>query len=344
MVIRRTAYARAGLAGNPSDGYHGRTLSTVIQNYRATATVSPAEALRVDAGAQEEGLQFADLSALVAHIGFHGYPVAHRLAIASLKRFHEYVQSHAVGAGEGRFCVQYESDIPFQVGFGGSSAIVIAILRALFDFHRIEIPQPVLPAIALDVETRELGVTAGLQDRVVQVYGGCVYMDFDADRLERDGHGMYEPIDPAYLPPLFVAHRRNASDASDATHRDLRDRWTRGDPTVRRAMTDFAELATAFRAALIAGDRSAMKQIMNENYDLRSAICPIRPGDAELVRVARAAGASAKFCGSGGAIVGIHDDERMYEAVADAMHKIGACILKPTLGGSGDTLRRDGRP
>lgn len=32
---------------------------------------------------------------------------------------------------------------------------------------------------------------AGLQDRVLQVYQGCVYMDFDKALLEKDGHGLY---------------------------------------------------------------------------------------------------------------------------------------------------------
>jgi hypothetical protein len=35
----------------------------------------------------------------------------------------------------------------------------------------------------------ELGITAGLQDRVIQVYGGLVYMDFERGLVERHGHG-----------------------------------------------------------------------------------------------------------------------------------------------------------
>jgi glucuronokinase len=35
QIIRRRAYARAGLLGNPSDGYHGKTLSFSIRNFWA---------------------------------------------------------------------------------------------------------------------------------------------------------------------------------------------------------------------------------------------------------------------------------------------------------------------
>lgn len=40
----------------------------------------------------------------------------------------------------------------------------------------------------------ELGINAGLQDRVIQIYNGCVYMDFDRELMERQGHGAYEYI------------------------------------------------------------------------------------------------------------------------------------------------------
>ncbi len=34
-LLRRRACARAGLMGNPSDGYHGKTLSILVRNYFA---------------------------------------------------------------------------------------------------------------------------------------------------------------------------------------------------------------------------------------------------------------------------------------------------------------------
>ena len=43
------------------------------------------------------------------------------------------------------------------------------------------------PNLILNVEVDELHINAGLQDRVVQVYGGVVCMDFAKDLMERDG-------------------------------------------------------------------------------------------------------------------------------------------------------------
>ena len=34
-IIRRRAYARAGLIGNPSDGYHGKTIAVLVRQFFA---------------------------------------------------------------------------------------------------------------------------------------------------------------------------------------------------------------------------------------------------------------------------------------------------------------------
>lgn len=74
-----------------------------------------------------------------------------------------------------------------QVGLAGSSAILTAALRAVLRFYgfgaedkaaAIGLSRDVLPAFVLGVESDELGIAAGLQDRVVQSYEGAVHMDF----------------------------------------------------------------------------------------------------------------------------------------------------------------------
>ena len=39
MVIRRTAYSRSGLVGNPSDIFGGKVISLLFDAFRAQATV-----------------------------------------------------------------------------------------------------------------------------------------------------------------------------------------------------------------------------------------------------------------------------------------------------------------
>lgn len=75
----------------------------------------------------------------------------------------------------------------FQTGLSGSSAIVCAALNCLLDYYNVRnlIKVEIRPKLVLSAE-EELGIVAGLQDRVAQVYGGLVYMvrRIDIDVLE----------------------------------------------------------------------------------------------------------------------------------------------------------------
>jgi glucuronokinase len=78
-------------------------------------------------------------------------------------------------------------------------------------------------------------------------------------------------------------------------------------------MRRFAELAEEAHDALLAGDQKAIGPLMDENFDLRRSICRLPSLQVEMIGTARAAGASAKFAGSGGAIVGTYDNQKTLE-------------------------------
>ena len=50
-----------------------------------------------------------------------------------------------------------------------------------------------------------------------------------------------------------------------------------------------------------------------------------------MVRVARECGASAKFSGSGGAIVGVCPDDKVFSALRERLGKFGVQVLRPQL-------------
>ena len=50
-----------------------------------------------------------------------------------------------------------------------------------------------------------------------------------------------------------------------------------------------------------------------------------------MVMTARSVGCSAKFAGSGGAILGMYEDEAHYKRLVQAMASIGCTTIKPSL-------------
>ena len=330
MIITGKAHARAGLIGNPSDGYFGKTISFLIRNFTTTVHLWESPHFEIMPSSGDLG-RFASLSDFLRDVKLHGYYGGMRLIKAAIKKFNDHCRKNDVALPERNFTLSYDTDIPRLVGLSGSSAIVVATFRALMKFYGVQIPCHLLPTIILSVEKDELGISAGLQDRVIQVYEGIVYMDFERTHLEKHGHGIYEPLTPPKMPPLYVAYDPQRAEVSDVPHRNLRDLFNRGDHTVLAAMQRYRDITDAGRAALIDGDWDTLSRVMNENFDLRRTIMNIAPENLRMVEVARSTGASAKFAGSGGAIVGLYRDGKQYQQLADALAAIRCTVLRPLI-------------
>ncbi|MCX7838336.1 MAG: GHMP kinase [Anaerolineae bacterium] len=331
MIIRKRAYARAGLLGNPSDGYNGKTISIIVRNFWAEVVLYEWDTLEIVL-AQDDRARFNSIYDLARDVKLHGYYGGIRLIKATIKRFVDYCERKGLRLHDRNFSVRYETNIPRQVGLAGSSAIITATLRCLMEFYNVEIPREVQPSLVLAVENEDLGIAGGLQDRVIQVYEGLVYMNF-AKECERiiDGYKcyVYEPLDPALLPPLYVSYSEMLSEPTEVFHNDIRGRYNRGEPLVVNAMRRFAEIAEQGRAALLARDTEQLARLINANFDTRRTIYNLPRWQVQMVETARACGASAKFAGSGGAIIGTYRDEAMFEQVCARMSEIGCRTIKP---------------
>lgn len=329
-IIRRRAYARAGLAGNPSDGYNGKTLSVTVRNHWAETTLYEWDRLEIVASKNDLSI-FRNISELADDVKLHGYYGGVRLIKASIKGFYDYCSNMGISLKKENFSVRYESNIPRQVGLAGSSAIIVATFRCLFDFYNVEIPQNVLPSLVLSVERDELGIMAGLQDRVAQVYEGLTFMDFSQAALhEINGFscGEYESIPLEFVPPLYIAYSSDAGEPTERFHNNLRARFDAGDDAVLKAMQQFAEIAQNAKTAICQRDNVELARLIDANFDLRHSICRLPRRHVEMVETARAASASAKFAGSGGAIVGTYGDETTYENLKSALIAINCCVMK----------------
>jgi glucuronokinase len=311
LLIRKRAFARAGLVGNPSDGYHGKTISVIVRNFCAEVVLYEWDTMEIVL-AEDDRARFSNVQDLARDVRLHGYYGGIRLIKATIKRFVEHCQARGIALHARNFSVRYQTNIPRQVGLAGSSAIIVATLRCLMEFYGVEIPIEAQPTFVLQVETGELGISAGLQDRVIQVYEGAVYMDFDRAR-ERVVDGLpcyaYERLDPVCLPPLYLAYHDALSEPTEIFHNNIRERFNQGDEQVVCAMQHFAALAARAREALRAGDHARVAELMNENFDTRRSIYALPAWQVEMVEAARACGASAKFAGSGGAIIGTFPDD-----------------------------------
>lgn len=328
MLIKTRSFARAGLLGNPSDGYFGKTISFAFSDFSADVILYETPELAFIPSDVDEAV-FTDPDDLMKDISLFGYYGGVRLLKAVTKLFFLYCREHGLALEKKNFTARYTSTIPRLVGLSGSSAICTAMLKALQAFYGVKIPDEEAPTICLEAERDELGIQCGLQDRVIQTYQGLVYMDFDRALVEMTGHGRYERLDPALLPGLYISFDPARAEVSGTYHRKLRVLFEEKKPDIVKAMTEFADIAEKGRAALLAGDTAELGRLVNANFDLRDRIFNVSEANRRMVMTARAAGCSAKFAGSGGAIVGLCADDAQFAALEKAMRAVGCTTLRP---------------
>jgi glucuronokinase len=291
-VIPAFAYPRAGLLGNPSDLYGGMGIGFCLSNWSVQ--------LQLDSD-RSPGDEIDLLRA------------ARRMLAQEFPKLAEELL-----AGNG-FRLEFQSDIPRQVGLSGSSAIVLAALRAMNQHLKLDLTCGDLGQLAWHAEAFELGITAGPMDRQIQTFEGLLWMDFARGRVQR--------LTDLALPPMRILIDPEPGQESGGVHAPVRERWKNGEMGVRTTMAAFRPLVERGLRALRLGDFDDLRVCVDHNFDLRASLFPIAERDRCMIELARQYGAAAKFCGSGGAVLvlpGPETELEMFEqqAVESGFHCI----------------------
>jgi glucose-1-phosphate thymidylyltransferase len=295
-TLRARAHARVGLLGNPSDLYRGRGLGFAVRELGATVTLADADALQLEGGLLQAGWRV-------------------------------FARELGVDAAARPFRLTATSDVPFQSGLAGSSALLVAALRAWSAWFEVPLARGRIAELAWRVENDELGIRAGPLDRLVQAHEGLLALDFaepwDASAVER--------LDPALLPPLLLAWHGAPTRSSGDVHAGVFARWQAGDARVREVTAALAANADDGRAALEVGERAAFLACVDRNLALRQRLFELAPEDLALIELGRGCGAAAKLPGSGGAVLFACGDEDQCARVERACRERGHTTLRPSV-------------
>ena len=345
--IRTRSFARAGLLGNPSDGYFGKTVAFTFTQFGVELVMSESSRIRFQQGEVDDAT-FASMEEMSRNLRLYGYYGGIRLLKATAKRFFDYCQEKGLSLPKRNFSVEYKINIPRLVGLSGSSAICSAMLKALMKFYAVEIPLEMQPTICLEAERDELGINCGFQDRVIQIYNGLVFMDFEKSFVESHNHGKYERLYPCSLIPVpcslnfYIAYDANRAEESGKAHKKVKRLFEEKNADVLAAMSEFADIAQQGRDLLASSNiepsilNLKLSTLINANFDLRDRIFNVAEENRRMVMTARQCGASAKFAGSGGAIVGTYEDAEQFERLKAALKAIGSETFAPTIATAAD--------
>ncbi len=281
-----SAPGRAGIIGNPTDMYGGAVLSCSVA-LRAHVTVTPAHHWVLEAGGQE--CEIAGRDDL--------RPQRDQFDLARVVLDYLRLPSPA-----GR--IHYDSEIPMRSGLAGSTALLVALVRAMFAW-RGEHPTPYQVAErARYIELNNLKVVCGYQDAYMCTFGGLNYIDFRSKQFYLQAEAeLFATVEPlaAYIPRLpFILGFTGVQHVSGAVHRPLRERWLDGEPAVVEGYKRMTEIAQLGKKALVLGDWPALGRLMNENHAIQRDLGGSGESNERLIAAALQAGAlGAKLAGAG---------------------------------------------
>lgn len=284
--IEVSAPGRCGIIGNPTDMYGGTVISCSV-GLRARVSVTPAPGLVLETGGETCVIRGRD-------------DLRPRRDLFDLPRaILDYMRLPDLNCH-----VRYESEIPLRSGLAGSTALVVALLRALLAWQDQHPRNYQLAERARHIELNYLRVVCGYQDAYMTTFGGLNYLDFRGKQFYKEAEaelfGTVESLND-YVPGLpFLLAFTGVRHSSGAVHQPLRERWLDGEQLVVKSYERIMALARMGKKALLLADWPELAKLMNENHAIQRQLGGSGEANERLIEAALAVGApAAKLAGAG---------------------------------------------
>jgi len=308
MRIVATAPGRAGIIGNPTDGYGGSVISCTLGE-RARVVIEDSDEFRVQVGDQTTVFR-SQRDYLLKNDRFD--------VVRAVMQF--------FGKLDLKLSIQVTTTVPIQGGLSGSTAILSSLVAALLKMWGREASRYYLAETVRIIELNYLKIHCGYQDHYMTVFGGINYMDFrEKENYRRLADEIYATIEPLALHvkqlPFILAHS-GIRHVSGAVHLPVRERWLEGERLVVEGYDRIAGLCRRGKRALIEGDWETLANLMNENHRIQHEISHVGDRNLTMINAAMDTGAlAAKLAGAGGGgtiIVLTSDPEKQKPALKEA--------------------------
>lgn len=283
--IRASAPGRAGIVGNPTDGYGGTVISSTIAE-RAWCEIRRADHWTLDIAGEHAAIRSEDDLALQGDFL--------DVARAVLRALWPLPPGH-LAAG---------TAIPIRAGLSGSTAILTSILGAALAHTDQAISLYETAEMARAIEYNIMKVVCGYQDQYMIVFGGANYMDFRGKEP-----GAPDPLPWAIVESLplhgsdchLLLGHTGVQRVSGTVHKGLRERWIEGDRAVVEGYQRITTLAREGKKAIIQRDWPRLGRLMAENHAIQRDLGGSGEANERLIKAALEGGAlGAKLAGAGG--------------------------------------------
>jgi hydroxymethylglutaryl-CoA reductase len=237
-----------------------------------------------------------------------------------------------LGLAEQAMTIEVIPHVPRAMGLGGSSALAVAIIRALDRAFNLTLSNGQINDLAFECEKVAHGTPSGI-DNTIATYG--VPLLFQRGTAENSGNvtpATFEELKLREPVPLVIGMTGKESLTAKTVAR-VRHAWENHQARYEDIFDQIAALTRAGVDALRDGQFQELGELMNLCQGYLNALQLSTPELEELVHIAREQGAlGAKLTGGGGggSMIALCPDRQ--DAVAAAMERVGYRSLRVTVG------------
>jgi D-glycero-alpha-D-manno-heptose-7-phosphate kinase len=152
--------------------------------------------------------------------------------------------------GRGGFDLFLHSNAPPGSGLGSSSAVMVALIGLLKEFHGQPLTEYEVAHLAADLERNDLGIKGGLQDQYAATFGGFNFIEFESDRVIVNPLRISADVVHELEHNMLLCYTGQTR-ASGQIIEDQTSRWTGGDEDALAGLRAGKELAVEMKNALL---------------------------------------------------------------------------------------------
>ncbi|EAJ0412925.1 dehydrogenase [Campylobacter upsaliensis] len=192
------------------------------------------------------------------------------------------------------FSLHTYSDVPSGSGLGGSSTLVVGMLKAYAEWLNLPLGEYEIAKLAYEIEREDLGIVGGAQDQYAATFGGFNFMEFYADKrvivnpLRIRNYIVSELESRVVL--YFTNITREAKDIEEHKKGKL------GDSKSLEAMHSIKQDAIDMKEALFRADFKKLGEILERSWRSKKTISEIVSND-ELDRIYHLAVSNGAYSG-----------------------------------------------
>ncbi|HUH64242.1 MAG TPA: hypothetical protein VLZ50_14645 [Terracidiphilus sp.] len=329
MIVRSRAPLRLGLAGGGTDvspycdEYGGAILNATIGHY-AYASIEPLDtgAIQFNCGDREQSAE---------------YECAPKLEPDGTLDLYKYVYNFAIrqyneGKAPRGLRVTTRVDVPVGSGLGGSSTLVVAMLKAFAEWLNYPLDDYELAQTAYRIERNDAGLKGGHQDQYAAAFGGFNFMEFGWN-----GRVLVNPLRikasvVSELEASTLLYYTGASRASAEIIAEQARNVETGNADAIHAMHQIKLEAYRMKESLLRGDFCLLHEVLRTSWEAKKRMAS-RIVDERIEEIYDRAIEAGAYCarisgaGGGGFMIFLVDPMRK-DRVADALrnHDRGGAV------------------